>query len=91
VTLRRHLGWPQAGGGGRHYGSTYALAVGLFDAERTRLDELTLMAIETRAEADLGLGRHGERAGTQRSSSSKVEARSTSSLAGRHSTRRRPT
>ena len=36
---------------------TYA---GFFDAERTRIDELTLMAIETRAEADLGLGRHGE-------------------------------
>jgi LuxR family transcriptional regulator, maltose regulon positive regulatory protein len=36
---------------------TYA---GFFDAERTRLDELTLVAIETRAEADLALGRHGE-------------------------------
>ena len=36
---------------------TYA---GFFDAERTRLDELTLMAIESRAEADLMLGRHGE-------------------------------
>ncbi|MGH3154553.1 MAG: BTAD domain-containing putative transcriptional regulator, partial [Streptosporangiaceae bacterium] len=36
---------------------TYA---GFFDAERTRLDELTLVAIETRADADLGLGRHGE-------------------------------
>jgi DNA-binding SARP family transcriptional activator len=33
---------------------------GLFDAERTRLDELTLVAIETRARADLMLGRHGE-------------------------------
>ena len=33
---------------------------GLFDAERTRLDELVLVAIETRAEADLVLGRHGE-------------------------------
>ncbi len=31
-----------------------------FDAERTRLDELILVAIETRAEADLVLGRHGE-------------------------------
>ena len=39
---------------------TYA---GFFDAERTRLDELTLVAIETRAEADLVLGRHGELAG----------------------------
>ena len=36
---------------------TYA---GFFDAERTRLDELTLVAIETRAGADLTLGRHGE-------------------------------
>jgi LuxR family maltose regulon positive regulatory protein len=36
---------------------TYA---GLFDAERARLDELTLVAIETRARADLVLGRHGE-------------------------------
>ena len=36
---------------------TYA---GLFDAERTRLDELTLVAIETRAGADLALGRDGE-------------------------------
>ena len=36
---------------------TYA---GFFDAERTRLDELTLVAIETRAGADLALGRHGE-------------------------------
>ena len=34
-----------------------------FDAERTRLDELTLVAAESRAEADLGLGRHGEVAG----------------------------
>ena len=34
-----------------------------FDAERTRLDELTLVATESRAEADLGLGRHGELAG----------------------------
>jgi len=33
---------------------------GFFDAERARLDELTLVAIETRAGADLGLGRHGE-------------------------------
>ena len=39
---------------------TYA---GFFDAERTRLDELILVAIETRAEADLALGRHGELAG----------------------------
>src|SRR5580658_1497633 len=36
---------------------TYA---GFFDAERTRLDELALVAIETRAGADLMLGRHGE-------------------------------
>jgi LuxR family maltose regulon positive regulatory protein len=36
---------------------TYA---GFFDAERTRLDELVLVAIETRAGADLVLGRHGE-------------------------------
>ncbi|MGD0067601.1 MAG: BTAD domain-containing putative transcriptional regulator, partial [Streptosporangiaceae bacterium] len=36
---------------------TYA---GFFDAERTRLDELVLVAIETRAGADLMLGRHGE-------------------------------
>ena len=36
---------------------TYA---GFFDAERTRLDELTLVAIESRAGADLGLGRYGE-------------------------------
>jgi LuxR family maltose regulon positive regulatory protein len=36
---------------------TYA---GFFDAERTRLDELTLVATESRAEADLGLGRHRE-------------------------------
>jgi predicted ATPase/DNA-binding SARP family transcriptional activator len=39
---------------------TYA---GLFDAERTRLDELILVAIETRVEADLVLGRHGELVG----------------------------
>ena len=39
---------------------TYA---GFFDAERTRLDELILVAIETRAEADLMLGRHGELVG----------------------------
>jgi LuxR family maltose regulon positive regulatory protein len=39
---------------------TYA---GLFDAERTRLDELILVAIESRAGADLGLGRYGELAG----------------------------
>ena len=36
---------------------TYA---SFFDAERARLDELTLVAIETRAGADLALGRHGE-------------------------------
>ena len=36
---------------------------GLFDAERARLDELTLVAIESRAGADLALGRHGELAG----------------------------
>src|SRR5580693_6650664 len=36
---------------------------GFFDAERTHLDELTLVAIESRAGADLGLGRHGELAG----------------------------
>jgi LuxR family transcriptional regulator, maltose regulon positive regulatory protein len=39
---------------------TYA---GFFDAERARLDELTLVAIESRAGADLGLGRHGELVG----------------------------
>jgi predicted ATPase/DNA-binding SARP family transcriptional activator len=33
---------------------------GFADAERARLDELTLVAIETRVEADLVLGRHGE-------------------------------
>jgi LuxR family maltose regulon positive regulatory protein len=31
-----------------------------FDAERAQLDELTLVATESRAGADLGLGRHGE-------------------------------
>src|ERR1700691_6110571 len=36
---------------------TYA---GFFDAERARLDEPTLVAIESRAAARLGLGRHGE-------------------------------
>ena len=36
---------------------------GIFDAERAQLDELTLVAIEARAVADLGLGRHGELAG----------------------------
>ena len=36
---------------------------GFFDAERARLDELTLVAIESRAVSDLGLGRHGELAG----------------------------
>ena len=39
---------------------TYA---GFFDAERAHLDELTLVAIESRAGADLGLGRYGELAG----------------------------
>src|ERR1700723_3214736 len=39
---------------------TYA---GFFDAERAHLDELTLVATESRAEADLGLGRYGELAG----------------------------
>jgi predicted ATPase/DNA-binding SARP family transcriptional activator len=33
---------------------------GFFDAERARLDELTLVAIESRAGADLVLGRYGE-------------------------------
>ena len=36
---------------------------GFFDAERVHLDELTLVAIESRAGADLGLGRYGELAG----------------------------
>ena len=36
---------------------------GFADTERAQLDELTLMAIETRAGADLVLGRHGELAG----------------------------
>jgi LuxR family maltose regulon positive regulatory protein len=36
---------------------------GFFAAERAHLDELTLVAIESRAGADLGLGRHGELAG----------------------------
>src|SRR5579862_8269675 len=36
---------------------TYA---GFFDAERARLHELTLAAVESRAGADLVLGRHGE-------------------------------
>jgi LuxR family maltose regulon positive regulatory protein len=36
---------------------TYA---GFFDAERAHLDELTVVAIESRARADLGLGRIGE-------------------------------
>jgi predicted ATPase/DNA-binding SARP family transcriptional activator len=39
---------------------TYA---GFCDAERTRLDELILVAIETRVEADMMLGRHGELVG----------------------------
>ena len=38
-------------------------SAGIFDAERAHLDELTLVAIESRAVADLGLGRHGELAG----------------------------
>ena len=36
---------------------------GFADTERAQLDELTLVAIETRAAADLVLGRHGELAG----------------------------
>jgi predicted ATPase/DNA-binding SARP family transcriptional activator len=36
---------------------------GFADAERARLDELTLVATESRAGADLALGRHGELAG----------------------------
>ncbi len=36
---------------------------GLFAAERAHLDELTLVAIESRAGAELGLGRSGELAG----------------------------
>ncbi len=36
---------------------------GFADAERARLDELALVATESRADADLGLGRHGELAG----------------------------
>jgi LuxR family maltose regulon positive regulatory protein len=36
---------------------------GFFDAERARLDELVLVATESRAGADLGLGRYGELAG----------------------------
>ena len=36
---------------------------GFADAERAHLAELTLVAIETRVEADLALGRHGELAG----------------------------
>ena len=40
----------------------FAIA-GFFDAERTRLDELILVATESRAGADLALGRHGELAG----------------------------
>jgi DNA-binding SARP family transcriptional activator len=39
---------------------TYA---SFFDAERAHLDELTLVAIESRAGADLGLGHYGELAG----------------------------
>ncbi len=36
---------------------------GFFDAERAHLNELTLVAIESRAAAGLGLGRYGELAG----------------------------
>jgi len=36
---------------------------GFADAERAQLDELTLVAVEARAGADLMLGRHGELAG----------------------------
>ena len=36
---------------------------GFADAERARLEELLLVAIETRVEADLALGRHGELVG----------------------------
>jgi predicted ATPase/DNA-binding SARP family transcriptional activator len=36
---------------------------GFADAERARLDELTLVATESRGGADLGLGRYGELAG----------------------------
>ena len=36
---------------------------GFADAERARLDELAFVATESRAGADLGLGRHGELAG----------------------------
>jgi predicted ATPase len=36
---------------------------GFADTERARLDELTLVATESRAGADLALGRHGELAG----------------------------
>jgi predicted ATPase/DNA-binding SARP family transcriptional activator len=39
---------------------TYA---GFFDAERAHLGELSLVAIEAKAWADLGLGRHGELVG----------------------------
>ena len=42
--------------------SEFAYA-GFADAERARLDDLTLVAIEARAEADLVLGRHGELVG----------------------------
>ena len=42
--------------------SEFAYA-GFADAERAHLDELTLVAIETRAEADLVLGRHRELVG----------------------------
>ena len=42
--------------------SEFAYA-GFADAERAHLDELTLVATETRVGADLGLGRHGELVG----------------------------
>jgi hypothetical protein len=50
VALSRDLWWPLAD-------FTYA---GFIDADRARLDELTVVAVETRAGADLVLGRHGE-------------------------------
>jgi LuxR family maltose regulon positive regulatory protein len=43
---------------------TYA---GFFDAERAHLNELILVAIESRAGAELGLGRYGELAGEMES------------------------
>ena len=71
--------WPcwRCGGGGRSAPTVLGEALGLrrgeplaefsyagfFDAERAHLGELILVAIESRAGADLGLGRHGELAG----------------------------